>query len=279
MKNQKRNGWFLFESFAALIIVSGIFPSTYAQTARLRTSTNTNRWVDSGAKAGTAWASTSNYLEVIPDSQYQTIQGFGGCFTEMAWKSIQSLPDPASRDSVIRALFDTSGCNYSFCRMPIGANDFADGYYSLNDVDGDTLMQNFSLKRDSTCLITFIKAAQAYKPNLRFWASPWTPPAWMKSNKQYNGGDMSNASDRILRAYALYLSKAVQSFKAIGINIEYITCQNEPDQCGQNYPTCCWTLAQQIKFYEKFMIPRFNLDNVTAKILIGVYCCVPMQIG
>jgi glucosylceramidase len=245
----------------------------FAQTAFLRTTTNANPWVDGSAITGTPWASTTNYLEVVPSTTYQTIQGFGGCFTEMAWKSIQSLTSTSARDSVIRALFDTSGCNYTFCRMPIGANDFADGYYSLDDVDGDYSMTNFSLSRDLTCIIPFIKAAQVYKPNLRFWASPWTPPAWMKSNKNYTTGNMNSASTQTLTAYALYLSKAVQAFKAQGINIEYITCQNEPDQCTQNYPTCCWTNTNQINFYANYMIPRFNQDGLATKILIGVYCC------
>jgi glucosylceramidase len=157
----------------------------FAQNAYIRTSTSTNPWVDGGVKAGTSWTATSNYFDVDPNTKYQTIQGFGGCFSEMGWDAIQSLPSAGARDSVIRALFDTSGCNYTICRMPIGSNDFADSYYSLDDVSGDTGMTSLSLHRDSTKLIPFIKAAQVYKPNLRFWASPWTPPSWMKNNNNY----------------------------------------------------------------------------------------------
>jgi glucosylceramidase len=243
----------------------------FAQTAFLRTTTNSNRWVDGGAIAGVSWASTSNYFEIFTNTQYQTIQGFGGCFCEIGWNALNAL-SAAGKDSVIRALFDTSGCNYTFCRMPIGANDFAVGYYSLNDVNGDYQMTNFSLKRDSTKIIPFIKAAQVYKPNLRFWASPWCPPQWMKDNNNYSKGNMKSDA-QTLTAYALYLSKAIRAFKAIGINIEYITCQNEPDQCSQNYPTCCWSNSLELNFYKNYMIPRFQQDNITAKILLGVYCC------
>ncbi len=115
---------------------------------------------DSGVKAGANWASTTNYLEVFPSTTYQTIQGFGGCFSEMAWDAVQSLPSAAAQDSVIASLFDTSGCNYTICRMPIGSNDFADSYYSLDDVSGDYSMTNFSLHRDSTKLIPFIRAGK-----------------------------------------------------------------------------------------------------------------------
>jgi glucosylceramidase len=145
-------------------------------------------------------------------------------------------------------------------------------------------MTNFSLHRDSTKLIPFIKAAQVYKPNLRFWASPWTAPSWMKNNNNYyNTGTASQNSIKTdattFTAYALYLSKAVQEFKKAGINIEYITCQNEPDQIDHNYPTCGWSYASELSFYKTYMIPRFQQDNLTTKILLGVYCCTSYADG
>jgi glucosylceramidase len=255
-------------SWLLLVIAVPLF----AQTAYFRTSTNVNRWVDSGARAGTAWATTANYFSVDTNTRYQTILGFGGCFCEIGWSAIQSLTSAAARDDVIKALFDTSGCNYSFCRIAVGANDFANAWYSYDETANDNNMNNFSISRELTNNIAFIKAAQAYKPNLRFWASPWSPPTWMKTSGTYNGGNMKT-DPTTFSAYALYLSKTVQAFRGQGINIEYITCQNEPDQCSQNYPTCCWNNTDQVNFYANYMIPRFNTDNLTTKILIGVYCC------
>ena len=77
-------------------------------------------WVDSGAKAGSAWATTTNYIEVFPDTQYQTILGFGGTFQEKWWDAMNHL-SAAGKDSVIRAFFDTSGCNCNWGRIPIGS--------------------------------------------------------------------------------------------------------------------------------------------------------------
>jgi glucosylceramidase len=228
-------------------------------------------WVDSGARAGSAWAATTGYIEIFPDSGYQIIEGFGGCFQEKMYDAIHHL-SAAGQDSVIRGLFDTSGCNFNFCRMPIGANDFADSYYSLDDDSADYQMKNFNLHRDSLKLIPLIQQAQVYKPNLRFWASPWTPPAWMKSNDNFADGTIKEDS-ATLASYALYLDRAVRAFQAKGINIESITCQNEPSQNTENYPTCGWTSTQEINFYHNFMIPRFRQDNVTARIILGVYCC------
>lgn len=284
MQNRKSQFGSFAVYFVTMFAVMSLYTSPGAQSAYFWTSTNAKPWVDSGARAGTTWATTTNYFDVDPATTYQTIQGFGGCFSEMAWDAVQSLPSAAARDSVIRALFDTSGCNYTFCRMPIGSNDFADSYYSLNDVSGDYQMTNFSLKRDSTKLIPFIKAAQVYKPNLRFWASPWTPPSWMKKNNNYYTNTTAaenhiKADATTLGAYALYLSKAIQEFKKAGINIEFITCQNEPDQDNHNYPTCGWTYAEEQTFYKTYMIPRFQQDNLTTKILLGVYCCTSYADG
>jgi glucosylceramidase len=273
-----------FPAWLFLLVAMPLF----AQNAYVRTTTNANPWVDSGAKAGSAWSTTANYFTIDTNTKYQTIQGFGGCFCEMGWDALEVL-SAAGRDSVIRALFDTSGLNYTFCRLPIGANDFTTNdsvgdasYYSLDDVSGDYGMTHFSLRRDSVRIIPFVKAAQAYKPNLRFWASPWTPPAWLKDNttarSNYAGGHLKDDATTYA-AYALYLSKTVREFKKVGINIEYITCQNEPEICAttyspRNYPTCCWTNTQQINFYQNYMIPRFNTDSLLTKIIVGVYCCV-----
>jgi glucosylceramidase len=276
-------------AIASLLFLLSAVP-LFSQTAYVRTTIKSGNsapycipWVDSGAKAGTAWATTNGYIEILPNTQYQTVQGFGGCFQEKMWDALSHC-STAGRDSVIRALFDTSGCNFTVMRMPIGANDFSDSYYSLDDVAGDNSMTSFSLHRDSTKLIPLIKWAQDVKPDLRFWASPWTPPSWMKQNNNYYTNTTA-AQNHIktdattMTAYALYLSKAVQEFKKAGITIEYITCQNEPDQDNHNYPTCGWTFAEEMTFYKTYMFPRFTQDNLTTKLILGVYCCTSFADG
>ena len=230
-------------------------------------------WVDSGSHAGSAWSSTTAYVEIFPDSQYQTVKGFGGTFQEKGWDAINYMT-AAGRDSVIRAIFDTSGLNLCWGRVPIGCCDFDNNRapYSLNDSAGDFQMRYFSLARDSLNRIPYIRLAQAYQPNMRFWASPWSPPRWMKSNNQYYQGSMKSDS-ATLTAYALYLEKFVQGYKAKGINIEMVTCQNEPDQNTQAYPTCGWADTLQKTFYKKHLIPLFKRDSISARLILGVYCC------
>jgi glucosylceramidase len=115
----------------------------------------------------------------------QTIEGFGACFNELGWTSLSVLPKN-DRESIIKELFEpNTGANFTICRMPVGANDFSRNWYSYNETDGDFEMKNFSIANDYETLIPFIKNAQQYNPALKLWASPWSPPTWMKYNKHY----------------------------------------------------------------------------------------------
>jgi len=121
----------------------------------------------------------------ITSEKLQTIDGFGACFNELGWKALSVLND-GDREKVIKDLFDPKeGLKLNICRMPIGANDFARNYYSLDDSTGDFEMKYFSIERDKEMLIPYIKAAMKYQPDLKIWGSPWTPPAWMKTNNHY----------------------------------------------------------------------------------------------
>ena len=261
--------------FVASILLSLVISqdSLFAQTASWRITTSAVPWVDSGSRASTAWAATTNYIELFPDTLYQTIQGFGGCFSDKGWDAMTKV-SALQQDSVIRALFDTSGCNFNDCRLPIGASDFADGHYSLDDSSGDYAMTHFNLTHDSTRIIPFIKAGMVYQPNLVVWGSPWTPPEWMKTTGTYSGAGTLKQDTQTLDAYSLYLEKAVRAFKAKGITISALTAQNEPTQgAGQNYPSCVWSNTQFMNFYQNYLIPRFLRDTVNVKLMLGTYCC------
>jgi len=140
----------------------------------------------------------------VTDRRQQTIEGFGGCFSEIGWQALQSLSERGSTH-VLADLFDTAtGCGFRLCRVPIGANDFALEWYSHNEHDGDFAMEHFSIARDRRFLIPYIQAAMSIQPDLRLFASPWSPPTWMKQPRVYNGGVL-RWEPEILEAYALYL--------------------------------------------------------------------------
>jgi len=220
-------------------------------------------------------------IEILLNNQQQTIEGFGTCFNELGWTSL-SLLSNEDREDIIRELFKPGvGANFTICRMPVGANDFARKWYSYDETDGDFEMKDFSIANDQETLIPFIRNAQKYNPSLKIWASPWSPPTWMKYNHHYacrsilgnsdyqndtygiysaginnglqperecrEGTDMFIQDENYYKAYALYFSKFIKAYSEQGIKISMVMPQNEPNSV-QVFPSCTWTSKGLAKF-------------------------------
>lgn len=198
----------------------------------------------------------------------QEWEGFGGCFNEISQKAIESL-DPASRDRIYDALFSKSedGVRFDFCRLPIGASDYALSWYSHDETDGDFEMKNFSISRDEQYLIPYIKEAQKRNPDMKFFASPWSPPTWMKTHKVCNFGTLIQ-SEEVLRAYALYFLRFVEEYEKRGIPISQIHVQNEP-MSTQKFPSCIWTGQEFATFIGEYLGPLFEKNQIKTKIWLG----------
>ncbi len=171
-------------SLVALLTAMLVMPSSFAaKKATLVTSTEKSPW--SSMSAVISGKSGEADIVIDPAKTQQTITGFGTCFNEQGWASINSL-SAKDRESVLKELFAPGvGAGFNFCRMPVGANDFSLNWYSYNETDGDFSMNNFSIDNDKKTLIPFIKGAKKYNPGLQIWASPWSPPSWMKKNKHF----------------------------------------------------------------------------------------------
>lgn len=240
----------------------------HSSTLSWRSSTSIKPWADNGpvkAKQGTSRGKVD--FQIDSNAAAQEIDGWGGCFNELGWDAMSVLKS-TEREAVIKALFDPEvGCKFNICRMPMGASDFALDYYSLNDHAGDYRMEKFSLARDRQYLIPFIKAAMRYRPDLKIWGSPWTPPAWMKTNGLYYQGQLTWKQE-ILEAYALYFSKYVQAYRAEGIDVYAVHVQNEPLHLP-TFPSCWWEGRQMRDFIRDYLGPRFKADKVDAEIWLG----------
>jgi glucosylceramidase len=209
-------------------------------------------------------------------STAQTWEGFGGSFNEMGW-NVLSMLSPSDRDMAIRLLYGDDGARFTFGRIPIGASDYAMDRYTLDETPGDTSLADFSIARDTQALIPFIKAAQAVKANIRFWASPWTPPTWMKLGpfspgdavSAFDGGKMKD-DDATMQSFAQYLVDFVQAYAQQGISIETISPQNEPSYTG-NYPTCGWSPATYTKLVGQYLGPAVASAGLATKIMLGTF--------
>jgi glucosylceramidase len=159
------------------------------------------------------------------------------------------------------------GARFVFGRIPIGASDYGLTRYTLNENAGDYEMTMFSIEHDQANMIPYIQAALALNPSIRLWASPWTPPTWMKTNNAFDGGSMRD-DPMVLDAHALYLARFVEEYEAIGIDIEAIHPQNEPGY-ETRYPSCLWTAELMTKYIREHLGPTFAERNVSADIYLG----------
>ncbi len=192
-------------------------------------------------------------------SAAQTWEGFGGAFNEMGWKYLMTLSE-ADRNTALKLLFGDDGARFNLGRIPMGASDYAITRYTLDEKEGgDPMMTSFSIDHDKTYLLPYVKAAMAVRPSIRFWASPWTPPTWMKSSPYQSGnmvspfdGGTMKSDDATLGAHAQYFVKFVQAYSTEGIKIVAVAPQNEPN-FGQNYPSCLWATATFVKFVGQFL--------------------------
>jgi len=248
--------------------------------------TNSKLWVKNQIKLAKLSNSTID-ATIIQEVKEQTIDGFGACFNELGWTALSVLNEQG-RETILKSLFDPKeGLKLNICRMPVGANDYARDYYSLNDSVNDFEMKYFSVARDKEMLIPYIKAAMKYKPDLKVWGSPWCPPYWMKTNNHYACRPGSNngltreqigkegitqfrMQPEYLKAYALYFTKYIQVYRNEGINITGVHVQNEMNSC-QNFPSCIWTATDLGNFIGKYLGPALKANIPDAEIWYGTY--------
>ena len=221
---------------------------------------------------------TSGNADVTVDlaSPAQTWEGFGGAFNEIGWNALSTLSQ-ADRDTAINLLYGADGARFVFGRIPIGASDYAMDRYTDDEIASgtDDQLASFSIDRDMMKLIPYVKAAQAVKANIRLWASPWTPPTWMKQGpfsagnmvSPFDGGTMKSDA-ATMEAFAQYLIDFVQAYALQGITIEAISAQNEPNYTG-TYPTCGWSPAPYTTFIGQYLGPAVAGAGLTTKIMLG----------
>lgn len=223
------------------------------------------QWREKSIRPHASTATPSPDLAVTAE-QFQTIDGFGGCFNELGWIALNEVGE-AERNEVLHRLFAADECAFTLCRLPVGASDYAAEWYSHNETPGDYAMQHFSIDRDYHFLLPYIKKALAIQPQLTLFASPWSPPTWMKFPRAYNYGTLIRTPEN-LRAYALYFVRFVQAYAETGIKIHQIHVQNEP-VADQKFPSCVWTGEELRDFIRDYLAPAFVEFGLDCEIWLG----------
>jgi glucosylceramidase len=176
-------------------------------------------------------------ITVDPTKPAQTILGFGAAFTDAACFTLSRLSD-TDRASLLHTMFGQDQHALGMGRIPIGASDYSTAAYSYDDGAADPDLRRFSIDRDRDYVLPTLRAALTANPDLFFFASPWSPPGWMKYSNSMLGG---NIRPENIPTYAHYFQKFIDAYSAAGVPVRAVTTQNEIDaDQGGRMPACPW---------------------------------------
>ena len=198
-------------------------------------------------------------ITVDPSLRYQEILGMGASFDHASCENLTKLSPDLRAEAMIRLFDPEKGIGMNLMRICIGASDFiGEPYYTYCDLpegETDPEMSRFSIEKDRAYVLPLIREAYRINPSLKFFASPWSPPAWMKDTGRLEGGRLL---PEFYPAFAKYLARFVQAYEAEDIPIYAITVQNEPRMNDPHYPTCLWTGEEQRDFIRDHLGPLFR---------------------
>lgn len=202
---------------------------------------------------------------IDPAHTFQTIVGIGGALTDASAETFFSL-SPARQQELLTAYFDPEqGIGYSLARTNIQSCDFSSGSYAYVE-RGDLELKSFSIAHDKAYKIPLIKKAMAAAGgHITLYASPWSPPAWMKTNDDMlHGGKLK---PECAQAWANFYVKFIQAYEAEGIPVWGLSVQNEP-MATQTWESCIYTAEEERDFVKTHIGPTLARAGMAGKKLI-----------
>ncbi|HQF11533.1 MAG TPA: glycoside hydrolase family 30 beta sandwich domain-containing protein [Paludibacteraceae bacterium] len=195
---------------------------------------------------------------------YQYIDGFGAALTGSSAHLIHQM-SAQNRKKLLDDLFDPEkGIGINYLRITIGSSDFSIGTYSYCDSPD---INKFDIPEiDRNELLPVLKEILEINPSMKILASPWSAPAWMKSNNSMYGGSLKG--EEVYNDFAEYFVRYVQVFEQEGIHIDALTIQNEPMHETGGYPTMKMLWQEQNKIIRDYLGPKFIANGIQTKIVI-----------
>src|SRR6185295_11392265 len=194
---------------------------------------------------------------VDPAKTFQTILGIGGALTDASAETFAKLPKPKQQE-VLDAYFDPKkGIGYNLARTNIHSCDFSSGSYTYVN-EGDKELQSFNVNHDKQFRIPFIKQALAAAGGkLTLFASPWSPPAFMKdNNNMLKGGKLK---PEFYQSWADYFAKFIKAYEREGVPIWGLTIQNEP-MATQKWESCIFSAEDERDFLKNYLGPTMRRE-------------------
>jgi glucosylceramidase len=202
---------------------------------------------------------------VDPGKTFQSFLGIGAALTDASAETFAKLPKEKQQE-VLQAYFDPQkGIGYTLARTNIHSCDFSSGSYTYV-ADGDKDLKTFTVDHDKQYRIPFIKQAMAAAGGkLTLYASPWSPPAWMKDNNDIlHGGKLK---PEYYQSWASYYTKFIKAYEQEGIPVWGITIQNEP-MATQKWESCIYTAEEETDFLKNYLGPTMAKEGLGDKKII-----------
>ncbi len=206
-------------------------------------------------------------VTIYPDIEYQKFHGFGGAITEAAGYAFSKLGKD-NQKKVLESYFGEEGNQYRMVRGHIDSCDFSlDNYSAMTDPE-DLEMNSFSLERDELYVLPLMKAAQEMRGEpLDLMLTPWSPPAFMKTNEDKNHGGKLKPEYRSF--WAEYICRYMKEYEKRGLKVNRITIQNEPEAV-QSWDSCIFSGAEEKEFLRDYLYPAF-VKNGLSEIKINIW--------
>ncbi len=194
-------------------------------------------------------------VNIYPEMSFETLEGFGGAITDSA-AYVYSLMDEEQKKQLIEKYFSPQKMNYGIVRIHMDSCDFSTEMYEAMSDEKDTELVSFDFKRTEKYIIPMLEDAQkaAGKP-LELMLSPWSPPAFMKTNGQRKYGGSLKPEYR--KMWASYICRYIKEFTDRGYKVKRISLQNEA-KAVQTWDSCVYTSAQEKEFLRDFMYPALK---------------------
>ena len=201
-------------------------------------------------------------VNLYPEISLQTLEGFGGAITDAAG-FIYSLMNDSQKQQLMQAYFSPEGANYNIVRIHMASCDFSTEMYEAMSDPEDLDLRSFSFERTEKYILPMLIDAQkaAGKP-LKLMLTPWSPPAFMKTNgSRKHGGSLKPAYAPL---WAEYICRYVWEFQGRGFEVQRISIQNEP-KAVQTWDSCIFTAEEEKTFLRDYLYPamhRHGMDGI-----------------
>ncbi len=226
------------------------------------------------AEFGPLQRATARVIRVDASVRYQRVRGFGAAMTDTSAWLIETQASAAARTVLMGDLFGRQGIHLNFLRVPMGASDFTRGGapYTYDDLprgQSDPHLRHFSIAHDEAYILPALRQARALDQNMQLLASPWSAPAWMKTNQSLDnvGGDgILRPAD--YRSWAAYFVRFIGAYAAAGLPIGAVTAQNEPGD-PTTYPGMSFPASREAAWIVRDLEPALAAAGLHPEIYAG----------